>query len=355
MQYLKDRSYYEELYDLGTIQYVLHLIDEVKNSKYPKYKSLKHFLDKNKKDLERVLNLAIWAYTGERYCNKEKIINEWMERDRVKQELYDCSTPPPRFCEKCETKMEYVARNLHGSVGENLEVHFALKCPHCKEGIIINHLGKRIIYEKPKCPSCNSVLKQSIRTLKTKTIWKDECSQCSYIIEEIDDHKKWEKEKQDKELLNKYRDKFCLSKKEGDEFVYTIERLKSFRNEQKRLEKKRKDPRYIKAKKLKKLTLIQVKRALINALAKNYYQDLQFGKPNIGKYVIVDFSVNNTKEDRHERDSQNILKKTVISALKDTNWRLMSDGVNYRLGILTGRLKAYEQEDDLMHLIKKNG
>lgn len=31
----------------------------------------------------------------------------------------------------------------------------------------------------------------------------------------------------------------------------------------------------------------------------------------------------------------------------------MSDGVSYRVGILTGRLRAYERDEDLLKLIKK--
>jgi hypothetical protein len=45
------------------------------------------------------------------------------------------------------------------------------------------------------------------------------------------------------------------------------------------------------------------------------------------------------------------LKKLIKGVLEDTNWRLMSDGVQYRLGILTGRLKAYEREEDLTTII----
>jgi hypothetical protein len=30
----------------------------------------------------------------------------------------------------------------------------------------------------------------------------------------------------------------------------------------------------------------------------------------------------------------------------------MSDGIHYRLGILTGRLKAYEREEDLVEVVR---
>jgi hypothetical protein len=45
------------------------------------------------------------------------------------------------------------------------------------------------------------------------------------------------------------------------------------------------------------------------------------------------------------------LKKLIQKALEDTNWRLMSEGISYRLGYLKGRLRAYESEEDLKKLV----
>lgn len=72
----------------------------------------------------------------------------------------------------------------------------------------------------------------------------------------------------------------------------------------------------------------------------------------MGQFVIIDFSTNDTKDDRQEYDSQNTLKKLIKGALEDTNWRLMSEGIRYRLGILISRLKAYEKEEYLVDLVK---
>ncbi len=46
---------------------------------------------------------------------------------------------------------------------------------------------------------------------------------------------------------------------------------------------------------------------------------------------------------------QRIIKKN----LQKTNWRLMSEGINYRLGILFGRLRGYDNEEDLLKLINE--
>ena len=59
------------------------------------------------------------------------------------------------------------------------------------------------------------------------------------------------------------------------------------------------------------------------------------------------------KSDRKEYDSKKGLQKLINKILVNTNWRLMSDGVDYRLGYLSGRLRAYEKEEDLKKLVEQ--
>ncbi len=47
-----------------------------------------------------------------------------------------------------------------------------------------------------------------------------------------------------------------------------------------------------------------------------------------------------------EYDLKRLLKKT----LEDTNWRLMSDGVNYKLRFLSGRLRGVERGEGIKRL-----
>lgn len=43
------------------------------------------------------------------------------------------------------------------------------------------------------------------------------------------------------------------------------------------------------------------------------------------------------------------------ATIKDTNWRLMAGGTSYRLGYLNGRIRAYEDEDDMKKLVVQAG
>jgi len=94
--------------------------------------------------------------------------------------------------------------------------------------------------------------------------------------------------------------------------------------------------------KIKKLNIAQLKKHLLPHLKKEGYIKLEFSKPEIEKDVIISFMVQDNKTDRGEYDSRIQLQRIIKKTLENTNWRLMSDGINYRLGILSGRLKGYE-------------
>ena len=56
--------------------------------------------------------------------------------------------------------------------------------------------------------------------------------------------------------------------------------------------------------------------------------------------------------DQGEYDSRKKLSKLIKTALAETSWRLMSEGISYRLGVLTGRIRVYEGEEDLLKLVE---
>lgn len=70
--------------------------------------------------------------------------------------------------------------------------------------------------------------------------------------------------------------------------------------------------------------------------------------------MFIEFSCLDSKSDRDDYDSRKVLTVTIKESLEDTNWRLMSDGISYRLGYLTGRLRAHESQDDIRELVMKS-
>lgn len=65
-----------------------------------------------------------------------------------------------------------------------------------------------------------------------------------------------------------------------------------------KIERKDKDPLYQKANKLKKLKVNALKKKLEKALKKESFKNLQFDKAEMGKYVIVPFSLEDAKDKR---------------------------------------------------------
>jgi hypothetical protein len=120
--------------------------------------------------------------------------------------------------------------------------------------------------------------------------------------------------------------------------------------------KEREDNKHIydAIKEMKKPKIAELQTLLSPALEKAGYIEFGLDKPEIGKDVFVGFSCLDGKSDRADYDSRKMLEKLVKKTLEDTNWRLMSDGVSYRLGYLNGRLRAYEREEDLKTLVMKS-
>ena len=72
----------------------------------------------------------------------------------------------------------------------------------------------------------------------------------------------------------------------------------------------------------------------------------------MGKDVFIRFSTRDEKSGRVEYHSTKDLRKIINKTLENTAWRLMSEGISYRLGFLSGRLRGYEREEDLIKLVK---
>jgi hypothetical protein len=112
------------------------------------------------------------------------------------------------------------------------------------------------------------------------------------------------------------------------------------------------DPVIKKLKQIKFLKTSEIKEFLQKALDDSGYTNLTFLPPKVDKYITIEFSVEDTNE-HSEYNSKRKLKKLIQNTLKLTNWRLMSDGLNYRLGCLSVAIKGYSTEEDLYKLAEK--
>lgn len=359
MDYLHPQSFYADQYDLHTIEECLEWYWGLRKKMEVHRADLKDMKDEEfKKETHKALSYMINAIKIERFRRRAERIGEWMDRDQKIQDVYDSAEPPENVrCPHCASDTTLTSKDLFDAYDPHPYVIFMFECVKCHKRQALHSDGRPWVHEPLKCPKCGESLKSSM-TKKGKvltTVYK--CLSCSYRKKEIDDfakqQKEWDaKKKRDTELLEKYRSEFCYSEKDGQEAVQSMDGIARIVKEWKEREKKEADPVFQQAMKLKKISIVDMEKLIVDAISPQKYIRFTLGQPVIGRFVEVPFTIQDTDNTRQEYDSQTQLKKLIIKALEGTNWRLMSDGIRGRLGVLSGRLKGLEQEDDLMEVIK---
>lgn len=361
MQHLRDEQYYINLYDLLTIKECLRVI-EFWHKSYKEHSNDKELKDLSKEDklkeFNRYLNLNLFTTKGERYRRNQETIQEWMERDRTKQEKLD-NAPEPRnvTCSYCDTHMRMTIKILEDYMNQPLRVLFYFECPTCKKRRGIYEDGEEHISKPRLCSKCNKEVKTTVKKKVEVVTWTYKCPACGFTEKEVDDYEKrhWgheDEEKKDKELLAKYRDEFCLSDEKGKEYVETIEAM-GVANEVYDEEIKKYDSSaqpYETVSKLNKLSIVELEKLITENLEKEKYIKLSLDKPEIGQNVVVPLTVQDSDSSRRPQESTNCLTKILKEKLESTNWRLEKNSVSYRLGYLSARLKGYEREEDLLEI-----
>lgn len=353
-KHLKDQTYYSELYDKVTIE----KCQRWDNTKYPKdiskLKGKEKKLEKIKKEyfenvaVQLVLNIMKADYASK----KSEAIQEWMKRDQAKDEkLANAREPQGIRCLGCSSPLENcTSRDLMDNHQGKEDVLFMFECKKCGKRRSYWENGKEWEY-KPTCIKCKAeVQEKSVRKGNIITT-ESTCSKCGHVeIDRMDlDENEEEKIDPDFEVNRK---KYCIPEHEGAEFMRQIEEMKNIVDSWK--DKEENKELYNAVANIKKLTIPELQNLLNPLVEKSGYIKLELEKPELQKDVILGFNLQDAKSGRKEYDSIHDLQKLLKEALKPTNWRLMSDGVRYRLGFLQGRLRGVEGEENLRKLIEKD-
>jgi len=297
-------------------------------------------------------HLVMYLLTGERYANKAETIRQWMERDQERDDKLARATEPNVLCAKCNEEMECISRELRESNSQK-QILFFFTCPSCKSHRAFFDNGQEYKPKQQLCPRCQTEL--AVKDSRQGKIITStySCTKCDYKKKDIFDFSIENKTEKPDPNFEKDRARFCLSEKDGREYIqlrYKLEALKNMREEME--ERKENKEIYDAVANIKKLTVQGLQKLLTPILNRNSYVKLNFSQPRIDKQVIIDFTVQDAKSDREEYDSEKQLKKIINKSLCEVNWRLMSNGISYRLGILSGSLKGFETEEDLVKLVK---
>jgi hypothetical protein len=369
--YLQDRKYYEDRYDDITVAVCRKKEQICIDAFHEAKKQLKPLTGKDKDkdpehELKRALNLhhhfIVEWYAGERWEQREQEIQDMMSADETKdRQLGEARLTSEPSCVHCgKTGLRIISKDLmhrgeHYKYDDPEEVLIMLECLSCKKRSAFWQDGEPWERLTTKCPKCTSIMSETSKRKEKTIITTYRCPNCKHSYKDTLDLRtpKREKEKPDPHY-EEDKARFCLTDEKGQEYLQSrrnVENLKSVVDDMKEREENKHI--YDAIKELKKPKIAELTGILSPLLIKAKYTELSFGKPEIGKDVFVEFSCLDSQPDRNDYDSRKVLTKTIDKALEDTNWRLASSGIDYRLGYLTGRLRAYEREEDIKQLVIK--
>ncbi len=286
MQYLYDKQHYIDRYDLHTVEECLDAVKMFQNI-YQKSLTSDELKDLPEEEKLRNVNLMLsrhlFVIKGIRYEKKQETIQKWMSEDKVQQDKQDFTpTPEGIYCPLCNSSMYFSITKHLDSTYDNpiLRLMFLFKCSKCEKQQWVYDDGEIRVSKPDLCPKCRKELDVtgSRKGKVITTLYK--CKYCSYSKKDILDlaksdkeHKKWEEEQkkkrdEGKKLLEKYRTEFCLSDKEGKEHVETLEAMEVANVIHDEEMQKYDDPVYERVSKLKKTTIVDLEKLLIEPLEK---------------------------------------------------------------------------------------
>ena len=352
---LKGKQYYSDLYDRITVERCRDIIrlysTPIKNPP----------LIKGKKPTQEMLDgiskmsseMGLWFEKGDRYAHKEETIAKWMAADKAKDDLCESAMPPADVrCLKCGSKMNILDKSFwDGGFDKPDRVFFMFDCPNgCLPRRAFFNNGEEWRSKPNPCPKCGQKLIIEDKDTKTKFITEYKCNTCGYSkTEEI--ARTISTEKPDTDFVTD-RDRFCFSKEAGEKWREELVNLEQMKKLVDKWDERDKNKElYDKVAKIKKLNIAQLKDLITPVAEKSGYTGLEFEKPVIDRHLVIMFTIQDSMGDRAEYDSKIGLRKLIEQVLTDTSWRLMSDGISYRLGILSGNLRAYETEEELLKLV----
>jgi DNA-directed RNA polymerase subunit M/transcription elongation factor TFIIS len=246
-----------------------------------------------------------------------------------------------------------------------MRVLFTFNCSKCKKRQGVYDDGEIYVSKSDFCPDCKEKLEVKSNKKGEVITTHYTCKNCGYSKKDIydlkksdEEHKKWQeeqakKEQKDRQLLEKYRTEFCLSEKEGKEYVESLEALEVAHEVKEEVLTEMDTPAHEKLLAVNKISVTDLENLVNKALNESGFTRLSFGNPDMDRNVLVPFTVQETKPKRRDRESVSDLYDLLKTTLKDTSWRAPKDLINYRLGFLSGKLKGYESEDDLLKLFGK--
>lgn len=359
---LKDKKYYEDRYDDGTVvkcrsgERIVNDTFKIMEKKLPK-KELTEKLPGWYLQYSLYYFWFVESAAAERAENREATIAKWVAEDEKKDNrLASAHISGGTYCRSCGKDVRVISKDyMRRDNRKDNDILIMFECVECNKRMALWEDGTEWEGAMHECEKCGG--NTTSKTTKEFDVitWTETCEKCNHVKTDTLDLKdsKNEPEPVD-EYLELDRKRFVFDKdmmfKYEQKLNHLVRRAKLHATEQDKVEHV---DVYDGIKQVKKLKITQLKELLEPIFTEGGYSDFKLGDPQIGREVSLDFSCLDTKDDREEYQSKKDLHKAIEKALEETNWRLMSAGVSYGLGFLSGSLRAYESEEEIRKLVEQ--
>jgi len=360
--HLKDRQYYEDLYDEGTVEQC-RSGERMVNATFRKMEQ-EHAKEIASRKPGWYLQYSTLYFSlvempaAARHMNRDEAIDKWMQRDEAKdRKLAEAHIAGGTFCRSCGKDMHVIDKHYMRREGHKKDdILLMFECDACNKRKAFWQDGTEWEGAQLKCEKCGGEVKSTHKTKDKVLTTTLTCTKCGHKETEVMDMSK--DPKPEEEFADPY---YELDRKR---FVFGSDMMFKFEQKAQHLARLQKLHAtavdhvgqvdiYDAIKDIKKLKIAQLSELLAPVLTKQKYTEFKLGELQLGWEVSLDFNCLDADADREEYRSRKGLQKLLDKILVDTNWRLMSDGVSYRLGFLSGRLRAYESEEDLKKLVEQ--
>jgi predicted RNA-binding Zn-ribbon protein involved in translation (DUF1610 family) len=367
MTYLDDRAVYEERYDKLTVELCRdreEMVHRLLGERPPLDSRGEADAASGYYQYSIMYFHLVEALAGERWQEREETINKWMADDEAKdRRLADAKPAVIPYCRSCGGDMQITLKSYHrrehGKTQANdQDILFMFDCKSCKKRVASWQDGTEWKPPQACCEQCGEPVEETDKLRGKVLTTTYTCANCGH-------HHKGtmrfgETSKTDPDPHFKLdRRRFCFDAATGQKFRERKAHMEHLRDVMEKASGgaggsgQTVDPLTETVEAIQKLKVAQVADLLAKAIAGDGYTEFKLGELQVGPELAVPFNCLDNQPERGDYDSRTRLKKLITAALADTNWQLMSEGVSHRLGYLSGRLRAYESEEELRKLAEK--
>lgn len=344
-KYRKPDQYYIDRYDRMTIE----ILKELEAKESGELESISDPEDRWAKEI--IHSMDFNSFRNRAIANarsREVTIRKWMADDEHQDKLVATHRLPTDVtCNTCGAIMRFC---LHFFDRGGIPLLFVFECPH-------DHAPKKVVYPdgreyvfpKPTCKQCGYEVTRESHKENNILYTTTTCSMCGTM----------EKDEMDLNFIpepelpitEEDRQKYCLSFFNARTFHEDMESLGKLFDSIEEGKKERQLKELYEVDKIEKLIIPALEIRLQKAIETAGFIKLSFDRPEMKNWTVVPFNLQDPT-DRDDKKSVKVATACIQKSLHTTNWRLVGN-IDYRLGYLTGKLKAHEREEDLLKLAKE--